>query len=372
LFLEWSGNNIIFDNIFTKYGISLRGDASEHYLQAGVFNNVLDGDPIIFWQHETDLIIPLEAKQVFLVNCTKIEVRNLNPSGIGDGIIAVFCDIIVIKDNILTTAIRELSDNGIRLFNTNNSFVINNRVSNYSYSGILLDYAENITIIENTVFNNGGWAFFGGYTGTGISIDSSNNITIINNTVFNNTQAGIFIAECTKIIISKNNCSSNHHDGINLINCQNITVSENEIGFNQGVGVSILVTTNSSIFLCIFDQNFRHGIFFDESSKMNEVFLNDFINNNPEGVSQAYDDGESNSITNNYWNEWVTPDINDDGIVDTPYIIEGVAENFDHFPRTISSLKKFSEPIPPNVIFGVVFLILIGLSLRILSRKKEG
>ena len=74
----------------------------------------------------------------------------------------------------------------------------------------------------------------------------------------------------------------------------------------------------------------------------------------------------------NYWHEWVTPDSNDDGIVDVPYIIEGVAENFDPFPRTFSSLEKFYRPIPPNLIFGIAFLLLIGISLRYISRKKQG
>jgi parallel beta-helix repeat protein len=337
LFLIGSGNNSIFDNIFIKYGISLNGYIFEHFLQTEVFNNVLDGDPIIFWQHENDLLIPLEAQQVFLVNCTKIEVRNLNPSGIGDGIFAVFCDNIIIKSNILT---RTSGYTGILLFNTNNSLVSNNRVSNYSHSGIRLEYAENITIIDNTVINN---------TGTGIVIDNSKNI-----------------------VISKNNCSSNHDNGFSLSYSYNITISGNRIGFNQGVGVHFYFTTHSSIYFCIFDQNLYHGLYFDQSSNFNELFLNDFIYNNPEGVSQAYDDGGYNIISNNYWNEWVTPDINDDGIVDVSYIIEGVANNFDPSPRAISSVEKFYEPIPLNVIFGIAFLLLISIGLLYLSRKKEG
>lgn len=47
---------------------------------------------------------------------------------------------------------------------------------------------------------------------------------------------------------------------------------------------------------------------------------------------QATDDGANNFIDANYWDDWTSPDANNDSIVDVPYSIEGYAENSDLHP----------------------------------------
>jgi len=333
LVLSWAGNTSILDNSFTKYGITIVWETIKHFLQAEVVNNDLDGNPIIFWQHETKMIVPSDSKQVFLINCTQIEVSNISPSDIGDGIIAAFCENIIIRDNVITTT---NGNAGIALFHTNHSLVENNSVSQYTRFGISIIGAKNDTINENNVFNTE-WA-------------------------------GIYIENSEQITLSENNCYSNMH-GFFITNSKNIIISENEINRNLQFGIYIYKTSESIITHCIIDENRNFGVFFEQTSNGNEVYLNDFLRNNPEGFSQAYDDGEENEFYNNYWNEWDTPDTNEDGVVDFPYSIEGIADNFDHLPRTISSKKKFYEPIPQNLLYGLVFFILISLLLLYLTRK---
>lgn len=49
--------------------------------------------------------------------------------------------------------------------------------------------------------------------------------------------------------------------------------------------------------------------------------------------SQASDYGEANLFQYNYWNEWIIPDFDIDGIVDNPYYISG--GNYDDVPVVI-------------------------------------
>ncbi|MFX0174402.1 MAG: hypothetical protein ACFE9L_21195, partial [Candidatus Hodarchaeota archaeon] len=79
------------------------------------------------------------------------------------------------------------------------------------------------------------------------------------------------------------------------------------------------------------------------------------------GTSQAYDEGENNTFDYNYWDDWITPDTNYDGIVDRPYPIAGPENNTDLHPRA---------PTPPirwNVLFGLLLLggiiVILGLVL---------
>jgi hypothetical protein len=48
--------------------------------------------------------------------------------------------------------------------------------------------------------------------------------------------------------------------------------------------------------------------------------------------SQASDIGLNNSFVNNFWDDWVSPDTDQDGVVDNPYTIDGSAQNTDPFP----------------------------------------
>ncbi|MFX0181579.1 MAG: NosD domain-containing protein, partial [Candidatus Hodarchaeota archaeon] len=82
-------------------------------------------------------------------------------------------------------------------------------------------------------------------------------------------------------------------------------------------------------------QNNRwYGVVITAGSNMNLIKCNNFIANNPEGTSQAYDDGLNNIFSINYWSEWTSPDRDENGIVDKPYVIAGNASNEDEYPVT--------------------------------------
>ncbi|MFX0095860.1 MAG: fibronectin type III domain-containing protein, partial [Candidatus Hodarchaeota archaeon] len=51
------------------------------------------------------------------------------------------------------------------------------------------------------------------------------------------------------------------------------------------------------------------------------------------GSSQGYDYlSRQNTFQSNYWDDWIIPDENTDGVVDIPYFIEGNVNNADNLP----------------------------------------
>ena len=69
--------------------------------------------------------------------------------------------------------------------------------------------------------------------------------------------------------------------------------------------------------------------------KNNIIITNDFITNNQDHI-QALDNGTNNmwdqNNRGNYWSDWKTPDKDNNGIVDRPYNLEGVAKTMDNYP----------------------------------------
>jgi nitrous oxidase accessory protein NosD len=106
--------------------------------------------------------------------------------------------------------------------------------------------------------------------------------------------------------------------------------------------------------------NNKYGIVLDHgqgwSSSNNSVSWNRFLGNNPNGTSQAYDEGLNNTFRYNYWDDWISPDVDDDGIVDVPYSIDGAAGNQDQFPL---STPLTTATIPENLMVGLIILAII-------------
>ena len=74
-----------------------------------------------------------------------------------------------------------------------------------------------------------------------------------------------------------------------------------------------------------------------------------------------------NSFRYNYWDDWISPDANDDGIVDVPYFVDGVAGNQDQYPI---SIPHTTTTFPGNIISGFIILSII-LGAFILLRYKQ-
>ncbi len=289
-------NNTIYNN--TLDGVVIQESTDNDIMNNDIFNNSQRGILIFKASNRTtisDNNIYNNNHSIFVHTSSYNTLeRNIISNNIGSGIVLYnYSDFNVVLENTVNYS----SQFGIILNGScHNNTISWNTVYNNSLSGIGLGFSNNNTISSNIVYNNN-------VSGIGLNASSSFN-TITKNTIFNTTLYGIWL----------NNSISN-------------------------------IVLNNSI-----SDNNDYGIFIYPSVSGTLIKWNDFIDNNPTGVSQACDNGTVNVFQYNYWNDWTEPDNNLDGIVDVNYSIAGTATNFDEFPLAISAIHNLSSPtiVYPN------------------------
>ena len=184
------------------------------------------------------------------------------------------------------------------IVNCTNIIIKNQNLSNASI-GIWLGYSKNITVEDNVCNFN--------YYGMYITKSGNNNIS---NTYFN----------------------SNQRSGIILGGSGGNTLYNNSFNSNRGDGCRI-GSVGNKIFTNSFISNDQYAIY--TSGKENDIQGNIFVNNNPDGGTQACDNSTElwfNYWSRNYWSDWIGPDQNSNGIVDIPYVMDGLAGDKDNLP----------------------------------------
>ncbi|MFX1252629.1 MAG: right-handed parallel beta-helix repeat-containing protein [Promethearchaeota archaeon] len=211
---------------------------------------------------------------------------------------------------------------------SDNNIVRNNTSYQNGVWGILLDDVNNNIVRNNTSFNN---------RMNGIRLSGSNQNVVSHNQVYNNDQDGIALYVCSLNTITKNICYQNYH-GIGLEESSFNDVTSNSLYQNRGLGLFLASTTNTLVTNNTIFENAGHGLFLDSGSRLNTLKWNNLVKNNLNEVSlsnlppQAYDDGSNNILIYNFWDEWTGPDLDNDNIVDNPYVIGGHSGNVDLHP----------------------------------------
>lgn len=236
-----------------------------------------------------------------------IYLRNVQNGIISNNIImnnrhGIFLDTGCADITIEYNNIDDTTQSGIRIKGSNSVNVFNNTISNCIYHAIWLTGTTNSFIDENEAFLC--------YNGIWIREDSILN-TVENNVIYDVTN-GIWITN------SSNNCSTR----FNLI-------TQSEYGIVIGDETANTEITNNTILGCT-----DYGVAIDGTSTDNVIMNNSFVNNKVGWASQAGDNGTLNTFDLNYWDDWTTPDVDTNGIVDTPYSINGTTMNTDPRPRT--------------------------------------
>jgi len=141
---------------------------------------------------------------------------------------------------------------------------------------------------------------------------------VSDNDISGSNHAGIHVNYSRGVVFKNNNCSINGI-GIHLENCSSLPSNSSVNSTNVLCG-NTLVNNVVGVNLT--------------SSLDTVVYANNFLNN----TLHAWDNGNNEwNLTSptggNYWDNWTTPDGNQDGFVDNPYMIPG-GSNQDNLPLT--------------------------------------
>ncbi|HDO19095.1 MAG TPA: PKD domain-containing protein [Thermoplasmatales archaeon] len=360
--ISFSRNVTLHNNTLLNCSIFVIDDVSHLYTYAIDTSNTVNGKPVYFWVDRSGENIPENAGEVILVNCSGVTINNLTLSNVTAGVIALFC-----KDLLIANS--TFSDSLIPIFIMNTSrgkisdCVIRNDFRIFTMlTGIEIIYSDNMTIVNNTLFNSDVWIvlsssnilknnsiYRGGITISASQeklywishhIDDSNKINDMpmcylknatGETIYQN-YGQIILVNCSDINI-ENQSICNTSTAVLLALCTNITVENSRI-FKNNIGICFAFTTNSTIRNNFIVEN-NKGMatdYFDHFSQGNLIYNNYFNNTiNTWGLLRLNRWNITKTpgkniiggpyLGGNYWSDYRGYDINGDGLGDTnvPY-----------------------------------------------------
>jgi parallel beta-helix repeat protein len=297
----------------TTFG-EIDGDSISHFLHSIDTSNTVDGKPVYYLINQKNLTIDSSAfpeiGYLALVNSTNITVEGLTLADCRQTLLFAFTNNSEIIRNILKNNVF-----GISLFSSSNNVICRNEMRDEI--PLYLDLSScNNTITENSIN--------GIYSLPGIQLDNHSSF----NTVSYNNVSGLGVGIWLYLFSSDNvfigNRIMNCSEGVTLSQCQNNTFIKNSImNTTTALYLDQVETCNNTF----FDNNFEGNI--------NRVFILEAIGNN------VWDNGHEG----NYWSDYNGTDNDQDGIGDTPYIID--ENNTDHYPL-MGTFQSFNVSMTPQ------------------------
>jgi parallel beta-helix repeat protein len=181
-------------------------------------------------------------------------------------------------------------------------------------------------------------------------------LSVVGNSVSGSLSEGMYLLYTTGSQVHNNSILNGGGDGVMLYHCQDIVLKDNMMDANQQYGLEIRDTDGCQVHGNIFQGNALEGIYLASGSG-NVIHTNALLFNKGSGRQysplriQAYcGEGENNwSLgTGNLWADWLSPDQDEDGLVDLPYLIPNGFQ--DPFPLTdIPGLEIPADLTPPEV-----------------------
>jgi parallel beta-helix repeat protein len=266
--------------------------------------------------------------------------------------------------------------------NINNNYIVDNA------GGLMLEQCSSVKIQNNYFYHNN-------YMGYGaVAFRSCFNLEFSNNTVRKNTSIGVSFDNCQSCIIDSNQIVDNNElvsgdpvvaSGLGVWHSNAMTVSNNNITNNAAHGLSGTGMSNSTVFRNylignkigfsdsgwtargnkVYEniiQSNEQGFYLQQTSD-NLFYHNNIINNTknfgdlpPLNVTRGpntWDNGYPSG--GNFWSDYRGNDTNNDGIGDSPYIIDSY--NNDTYPlmqpySTVSEATPTPSPTQNEIISG--------------------
>ena len=272
--------------------------------------------------------------------------HTLTGSTYGSGVYSWGFDNLTLKN----LTIRKFDRKGISISYSSGTTVSNNDIIE-DYFGILLYQSSGNSVTGNTLLATGN---------QGISLNtSSNNNTVSGNYIRQTASFGsaISIWDSTGNIVSNNDVSSRKMYGIGVVGTSN-TIRDN-ITHDSGAGIGVGrfgQTTNGNTIVSNDITSNKNGIWFYEgnsnivtgnnisasllngvrltNSSGNSIYNNSFTANTNQVSVEAPSSGNIFSLSapvgGNYWDNWATPDSDNDGFVDSPFVFSGGQDSLPH------------------------------------------
>jgi parallel beta-helix repeat protein len=276
------------------------------------------------------------------------------------------------NNEFLSNKLINLTFAGMHIYNTESHKIIDNYFSSIDQYGIFLSTAPHNDIINNTLINS--TFYFEPYVLLDLLVQNRFENNTINNQdiifiqskrdleISNRNNQQIYILNSTNIGIS-NLFANNLTQGVFISHSTNVRVSNSAF-----IGNNYAVSLTSSSFSQIFKNNFTnnvygiysktsggdtinnnsfsshysHALYFDGSGF--NINWNDFFEENLPVYSIA-----SNYFRYNFYSSWISPDSNNDGIVDEPYQVSQEPGKilYDDYPITSPvAFSGYSFPPP--------------------------
>jgi len=261
---------------------------------------------------------------------------------------------------------------GINIRTCMNNLITQNNVSHNINAGISSFRSEKDVITYNSITDNGG---------NGIETESSMVSYIISeNEILNNGLNGFQMDWASNATITKNRIQNNTENGIRVYESRNNTISKNNIDDNKANGIYLQTYSFLNlIFLNNITSNSEIGISNNQYSSDNLIHHNNFIDNGNQATTYT---GETNRwgwdngfpSGGNYWSDYKGTDSNEDGLGDTPYIIN--ENNQDNYPLMnpvdIRTNQEFSTiPEFPSWTILLLFLTITLFSIIVKRNLHE-
>nr|WP_303716367.1 NosD domain-containing protein [Methanoculleus marisnigri] len=263
---------------------------------------------------ETIVIPSVQSTPVFSLSANESTVAGLTIRGsIGAAALVSLSGVsgCVIEDNVIST-----SKIGISMADTRDSRILNNTLDTISEAGIDLKRAESDLISRNTISS----------CKNGIRIYDPGNqysyrVKVQGNTLTECDYA-IFFRYRTQDIEVINNTMTNGTCGLFIVDSS----SDNTI-----VGNTI---QQQSTYSGIFMQNTYGNLFYLNTVQDNagDIVVNSASAswNSTEPITYVFDNVTRTGYVGNYWDRYVGPDLDGDGIGDEPYTVKGTQK--DYYP----------------------------------------
>jgi parallel beta-helix repeat protein len=276
--------------------------------------------------------VDITADYVEFQDFTIRDAKDRKTSPIG-ALIAVRADNVVVEGNYLN----DTRSYGLYLDGTGDgSIVVGNSVNNANY-GIYVANSDTVDIISNTV---------GNCTTYGLYLSGSTNSRLYDNTV-QTSVTGVAVVSCTAVNLTDNTIRTTEYAGLHIVDSTGSIVKNNNFEYNNGAGFYLeasssnvydnyfsmnqrgitLVGLSNTIYNNTFSNQTASGIYALSTSEGNTVYKNHFRDNG----KSAEDLGDNNWYylkTGNYYDDYGGIDRNIDGVGDTPYIKNGIIDNY--------------------------------------------